>query len=317
MGSLIENLEKTFIERSNDRSLFRETWNQVCREFPPAADHDYKTSMFPSTRFAMEAGEMGFAILWIVQFALFRCILKDALSDMKDDHPLVSRISSVDDTVIGAMAHNEPRDNRMMIRSEESTVLLNGAKKYISGGYDADVLLVTGRRSGDDHYSKMVYLPVEIIPDGSLVSQDLEVLYTISHGMLVIDDCRCDKSNLFPIKDKDLRKLLKRWSMVERTLIVEAYIGFMKYLADACEASEEIRERKDELQEMLDFHIDFSRKQMDNAWNRNFVDTGGDMAGILGITQALIQYIANNREKLPPEITARARNLQLFNKLRV
>ena len=317
MGSIIEHLENTFIERISDSSLFRETWNQVCKEFPPVPDFDYKNNMFPSTRLAMEAGEMGLAILWIVQFSLFRCILKDALSEIKDDHPLVSRISSVKDTTIGAMAHTEPRDNRMTIKSEESTILLNGAKRYISGGYNADVLLVTGRRPGDENYSKMVFLPVDTLPDGALVAHDLEVLYTISHGMLTLDEYRCDKDNLFPVKDKDLRKLLKRWSMVERTLIVEAYIGFMKYLAEACEKSREVKERKDEIQDMLNFHIDFSKKQLDNAWNRSFVETGGDMAGILGTTQTLVHYITHNSQDLPTEITTRARDLQLFNKLRV
>ncbi len=317
MSSLIKQLEQNYVERANDNSLFRETWNNICGDFPPVAGFDYNSDTFPSTRFAFEAGDMGLAIFWIVQFSLFRCILKDTFSLIDQDHPLFDRIRSLDDAGIGAMAHTEPRDNRLIITRDDSSITLNGTKKYISGGLDADILLITARYTGDDHYTKMIFMPVASIPENSLLSQNLEILNTISHGTLTLKDCNCDKENLFPVKGKALRKILKRWSMVERTLIVEAYIGFMNYLASACSESEEVRARMDDLRELLDFHQSFSRKQMQNAWNKEFVETGGDMAKILGITQTLVHYISHNSQDLSPEVLARAKNLQLFNKLRV
>ncbi len=317
MSSLIQQLEQNYVERSSNKSMFRDTWNKVCAEFPPVAEFDYNSNIFPSTRLAKEAGDMGLAILWVVQFSLFRCIIKDTIGLMDQDHPIFSRIRSLEDNSIGAMAHTEPRDNRLIIKRDDSSVVLNGTKRYISGGLDADILLVTGRYPGDEQYTKMIFMPVESLPEGSLLSQDLEILNTISHGTLTLDDFQCHSEYLFPVKGKALRKILKRWSMIERTLIVEAYIGFMHYIASACSQSEEVCGQMDDLRELIDFHQSFSRQQMQNAWNGEFVETGGDMAKILGITQTLVHYISHNNQALPPEVVARARDLQLFNKLRV
>lgn len=297
--------------------MFRDTWKNICAEFPPVAEFDYNSNIFPSTRLANEAGDMGLAILWIVQFSLFRCIIKDTLGLMDQDHPLFSMIHALEDTTIGAMAHTEPRDNRLIIKRDESSVVLNGIKRYISGGLDADILLVTGRYPGDEQYTKMIFMPVQSLPEDSLLSQNLEILNTISHGTLTLNDFQCHREYLFPVKGKALRKILKRWSMIERTLIVEAYIGFMHYLASACSKSEEVSGQMDDLRELFNFHQTFSRKQMQNAWNGEFVETGGDMAKILGITQTLVHYISHSSQDLPPEVVARAKNLQLFNKLRV
>lgn len=307
--STLEKLEHSYTNRIQNHALFKDAWNLFVNDYPPT--HcllDFKE--LPSTSVALHAGDLGFAILWIVQSVLIRCILYNI-------NQLQPWSIELQNNTIGAMAHTEPDTNRMIARySDTNTLVLSGKKNYISGGTDAEVLLVTARRPGEDKFTKLLYIPVKNLPENALQDIKLSILPSIKHSSLTLADFICSSYQSCPVKDKDLRKILKKWSLIERSLIGEAYIAFLLYLVKNIQLPEQSK-TIEEVENLLSLQKSFSRQQLENAFSDKFVDTLGDVASVLSITQLLASYCMEHINTLNNDIKARINDLNLFNKLRL
>lgn len=307
--STLEKLEHSYTNRIQNHALFNDAWNLFVNNYPPT--HcllDFKE--LPSTSVALHAGDLGFAILWIVQSVLIRCILYNI-------NQLQPWTIDLQNNKISAMAHTEPDTNRMIARySDTDTLVLSGKKNYISGGADADMILVTARRPGEDKFTKMIYIPVKSLPENALQENNLSILPSIKHSSLTLTDFNCNASQCCPVKDKELRKILKKWSLIERSLIGEAYIAFLLYLVKNIQLPEQDK-IIDQAQNLLSMQKSFSRQQLENAFSDKFIDTLGDVASVLSITQLVASYCMENINTLNNSIKARINDLNLFNKLRL
>jgi len=107
---------------------------------------------------------------------------------------------------------------------------LNGVKKYITAGNQADFILVTARNRGDEKISQLFLLPVNAFAPMEMKSLDLKALRTTSHGRLALNDKKIPGHYHLPLSPAMLRKSLKVYGLVERSLILEAVLAMMIYL---------------------------------------------------------------------------------------
>jgi len=307
--STLQKLEQSYPNRIQNHALFNDAWNLFVGDYPPT--HcllDFKE--LPSTNVALHSGDLGFALLWIVQSVLIRCIIYNI-------NQLQPWTIQIDNATIGAMAHTEPDSNRMIARyMDTNTLVLSGKKNYISGGSDADMLLITAIRPGEDKFTKMMYIPVKSLPENALQDINLSILPTIRHSSLTLTDFTCDASQISPVKDKELRKILKKWSLIERSLIGEAYIAFLCYLSKNIPLPNQDHTLR-EAEELLSLQMNFSREQLENAFSDKYVDTLGDVARVLNITQKIANYCMEHPDSLTKPIQLRINDLNLFNKIRL
>lgn len=307
--SIFQQLEVSFENRIADPSLFKNTWDAFTAVYPPT--HcllDFNE--LPSTAAARESGDLGFAVLWIVQSVLIRCIHFDVNQIQPWSIPLK-------DNTIGAMAHSEYDELKMTVSfADDESIILSGSKRYISGGTSADLILVTARKEYEDKFTHIISIPANTLPHNALNDITLSLLPTIKHARLLLEEFKCSSSQSSPVNGKALRKILKKWSLIERALIGEAYIGFLCYLTRNIPVKDQ-NELISEAEYLLSVQKSFSRQQLENAFSDKHVDILGDVARVLNITQRLAQYAMEHPEKLNGSAIMRFKDLHLFNKMRL
>ncbi|MCU0845126.1 MAG: hypothetical protein MUC76_09400 [Spirochaetes bacterium] len=242
MDDFLKRLKSGYSARCGDSALRAAAWSELCGRYPPSIEACAVAGKSPpSTLFARDAGDLGIALLWIVQAALVRPIATETgLYELRAPSP----------SSIGALAHSEDTGRPMRALLEDRSLRLSGEKKYITGGLDADFLLITAlEETGGTR--RIIYLPMGLLPAGALAELELGMLRTTSHARLSLVDFTLDDVSLLPADGRTVNRAIKRWGMVERALILEAYIGLCIYLARLPVVSEtlepDIAERLDRL----------------------------------------------------------------------
>lgn len=228
MDDIFSALEKSYRARCADPSGARAAWRGITAEFPPSLDARTADGLLPSTALALRSGDLGLALLWIVQAAVVRMMAADIARESEKYHPDLDAIAPSD---IGALAHSEDRAAPVFLERVDGGIRLSGKKKYITGGLDADFVLVTARERGDDTIRSLVYVPRTLIGDGALADLSMDILRTVGHASLTFDDIILPETHLAVMDPGALRRHLKRWGIIERHLIMESYLAAMLYLA--------------------------------------------------------------------------------------
>ncbi|ABW68932.1 acyl-CoA dehydrogenase family protein [Desulfosudis oleivorans] len=229
MKNALATIHDTYLERCDNSGLQKKTWRDtIAVAFPPDLG-DGRTTR-PSTRLAGEGGDLGCALLWIVQSALVRPFLSliRLQADLTPDQ--TSLLSTFGQTDCGAMAHSEPKEAPVVLTTETVGFRLNGIKKYITAGSQADFILMSARGPGEEKVSRLLLLPVSALSAQEIIPLDLEALRTTSHGRLTLVDKTVPGHYLLPLTPPMVRKGLKLNGLVERSLIMEAVLAFMLYL---------------------------------------------------------------------------------------
>jgi alkylation response protein AidB-like acyl-CoA dehydrogenase len=196
MLPLLHELEHSYLVRCNDVSHALSAWRDVARAFPPHMAQYAQSGMLPSRQLSGVSGDLGMAILWIVQATIVRLFIRDIIAAASGYH---SRMATISATDIGALAHSEDRDSPVTIKETADSIVLSGTKKYITGGIAADFLLITARQTGDDGVTKLVFLPRDYLPSGALVDLSLSILRTIPHASLKLNDLELPRDHLVMI----------------------------------------------------------------------------------------------------------------------
>lgn len=235
MDDFLKRLDADHSARRDDRSRRAAVWSELCAHFPPSIEACAAVTP-PSTLLARDAGDLGIAILWIVQAALVRPIA----SEIGAPGTAFSSPAS-----IGALAHSEDPARPMRIAMNRERPVLSGHKKYITGGLDADWIIITA--AGDDQTGPLaVYAPAASLPAGALEEIELGMLGTVSHARLSLSRQSPEGAVLLPADGRTVRRAVTRWGIVERALILEAYAGLCYHLARHFGLTE-IQARLDEL----------------------------------------------------------------------
>ncbi len=306
VAGLIERLEESFPDRIKDRASFKETWSELAALFPPGLA-GYPIDRMPSLLLARDAGDLGLAILWIVESALIRSVASAVRDLVPDTSPVRSIIR--EPSLIGALAHSEDSARPAVIEQHGAHIAMRGFKKYITGGTDADFIFITARMAGDEKITKLVGVPVRDLPPEALRTLAMEPLRTTGHASLTLDGITLPASCLIPIEPGALRREIKRWGIIERSLIVQAFIGLLIYLARALSMQDAVGEPD----RLLALQNDAAARQIAQALNGETIAEGG---AVMREVMALSAWIQGALEGAPSALAVRRKDLSLFNSLK-
>ncbi len=278
MDDFLKRLHADYSARRDDRSRRAVVWNELCAHFPPSIEA-CAAGTPPSTLLARDAGDLGIAILWIVQAALVRPIA----SEIGAPGTAFSSPAS-----IGALAHSEDPARPMRVAMDRGGPALSGHKKYITGGLDADWIIITAM-GGDETGPRAVYVRTANLPAGALEEIELGMLGTTSHARLSLSGQSPEGAVLLPADGRTVRRAVKRWGIVERALILEAYAGLCSHLARRTGLAE-IQARLDELIAARSLS---RRGQVEAAMAGARIEPGGaDVAELTGISASIAEAAA-------------------------
>ena len=309
MSPILRKLEKTFSSRCAAPSMPVSLWHQVCGTYPPHLDTELHS--VPSMDIAMNSGDLGLSLLWIVQASLVRGLIGDITAGQADNKNLFSEIGPA---TIGALAHNDDRERPVIISPGR---ILNGTKRYITGGTSSDFIFVTSREKADDKISHLVMVRTRDIPPGSLIDLDLDSLKTVGHGRLMLSDFTVPDGCIIPCEGKPLRRSIKRWSIIERSLIMQSFMGLMHYINRAIirETSTIIIE-ENELDSAIKTQNETVREQIASAVAGDLIDEKHPVFQQSVIfLKNLGRFLTDHRDILPEQLLLRFDDLNFMLKI--
>lgn len=227
MHQIYTYIKQTYLDRSGNHELQKELWQDVITCFPAMLDPQGNERF--SYNCSSQAGDTGLAMLWIVQTALVQGIIHDALEDLNMQSGPARGLRALPRQAIGALAHNDDHKNPVILDTG-SEPKISGKKNYITGGTTTDFILLTARTSPDEKTSSLILLKRQDLPYNSLDELHLGALATVSHARLTLDHVPVPADSIIPVDPARLRRSIKRWSILERSLILEAVLGLVKHL---------------------------------------------------------------------------------------
>lgn len=223
-------LGKTYANRCRTPENADTVWKDIIRLFPPERLNTYE--LRPSLRLSMESGDIGLALIWIVQAALIRPLLAAFLQE--ESHPDTRKFieKTSRESAVGALAASESKTRPMVVQGSEESVMLSGNKKYITGGSLSDFIFLTSRRPDDQKPSSIFLLPVRHIPSDAFEALDLGCFYTACHAGLRLEAYHPPADSRISVPPSTMRRLLRVWGIIERSMITESSAGLLIYLAE-------------------------------------------------------------------------------------
>ena len=315
MKELIEFINRSFSERTGDISLQREAWTRLSSQFRP--DISQYRSIRPSTLIARETGDIGLAVLWIVETFLARPILSD-ISLNSEINPVLSGIMSrVDSGSICALAHSESRENPAVLSGPDGTLTLRGEKKFITAGANADLILVSCRNPGEEKVSRIALLEKKDIPHESLVDLRLDIFKSVNHSKLVLDGLEIGEEAIPSIDPSLLRRSLKKWGIIERALIMESFISYLIYVNRLFAGKNIIITTDEELITLEQAQGESAGRQIEEAVYAKKVETQNiPPAGVFTILQRFKEKYAGLKEKFTGTERLKLLDLNLFDSMK-
>ncbi|MFA5519681.1 MAG: hypothetical protein WDA74_10545 [Spirochaetota bacterium] len=264
MNSLIIKIKDTYLERCKSYPLQKDIWEDLASFFKP----DIKIYRLnrPSTVLTGETGDLGLAVLWVVQTALIRPIINDLVLAAPRGSTFISLASNIDNLSLCALAHSEDHNSPVILTEVEEHFQLNGVKKFITAGINADYILTTCRDKDEAKINRVVMLNSELINPEEMKDLNLPIMKSVSHTSFNFNNKAIPAENVPQIDDRKLRRSLKKWGIIERALIIEAYIPFLHYFNKAANAMG-IKIVEDEvLLNLISEQSSLAGKQIDEAF---------------------------------------------------
>lgn len=231
MNNLVDKINETYLDRCVSPALQREIWHDLASFFKPDIKN-YRLNR-PSAIIAGITGDLGLAVLWIVQAALTRPVIKDLVMSAPQESSFISLVSGIDDFSICALAHSEDKSSPVTVKEEGDSIILNGVKKFITAGVNADYILITCRDENEEKINRAVMLNRESIDTTEMKDLHLPVMKSVNHTSLNFSNRIISAASIPPVNGSELRRAIKKWSIIERALITEAFIPFLGYFNKA------------------------------------------------------------------------------------
>lgn len=272
MNNLINKIKNTYTERCINYTLQKKIWEDLASFFKPDIK-SYRLNR-PSALIAGETGDLGFAVLWIVQTALIRPVINDLVLTAPEESTFISLVSSIDDFSLCALAHSEDRSSPVTLTEEKKCFMLNGVKKFITAGVNADYILVTCRDKDEAKINRAVMLNRELIDPGDMKDLNLPIMKSVNHTSLSFSNKTIPGKNVPQINDADLRRSIKKWNLIEIALIIEAFIPLLRYFNKAADAMGIKIVEDDILHNLISAQSSLAGKQIDEAFYEEKILTG-------------------------------------------
>lgn len=293
MNNLIAEIKGTYLRRTSDNSLQKKIWRDVASFFRPDVKN-YRV-MRPSALIAKETGDLGLSVLWIVQTALARPVINDLALSSSKESSLISLIQGIDDFSICALAHSESKDSPVTIEKYDEAYKLNGRKKFITAGVNADFILITCRGSGEEKISRAVLLDKDSIPYSSMTDLNLEIMKSVNHTSLTLSSLHITDDKAPEVDSSSLRRSIKKWSLIERAMIIEAFIPFLIYFNRIAESKGLDIISEENLADLAAAQSNAVTKQLEEAFFSSRITTANIETGRL---LEAINYFRKERDDL-------------------
>jgi hypothetical protein len=211
--TILLQIEESFAARYSQKSFSSHIWQSITEKWPPILEPGLR----PSLDMARRSGDAGLALLWVVQAALVK--------------PVFQYMADPGQPRLGALCHADGRDGAMIMEKGNDGMVLTGSKGFVSGGPQADLLLVTGRSDPEGNVDRLVALPAEELAT-FMEDLPLPALHTVPHGRFAVRDFKPGNYREAEIDPARLRRILKKSGLLERSSIVEMACGLGLYLAE-------------------------------------------------------------------------------------
>jgi len=263
MFELLELIKSNYLKRITDISEQKNIWIKLSEQFSP--DLSLYRIGRPSVIVAKETGDLGLSVLWIVQAALIRPILKEIVLRSENDKDLSTILNKVNNNSLCALAHSENPAEPVILTESGSGFILNGEKKFITAGKNAELMIVTCRRQGEDKISHLALIDPAQLTDGSLPDLKLDIMKSVTHTKLILSNRAVQYSMIPRIDPQMIRRLVKKYGILERALIFEAFLSLLLYAEKILNAAGAVITVYDEIASLLEMQSASVTKQIDEA----------------------------------------------------
>ncbi len=313
MKDLINKINSTYYERTSSPVRQKEVWHDLSKQFSP--DINLYRHVRPSTIIARETGDLALASLWIVQTALTRPMIHELSLKSEEDNGFTEYIRQVDGKTVCALAHSESSSDPVIINFEGNHALLSGKKNFITAGSGSDIILVTCRNGGAEKINRIALLERSQIPDKAFTDLSIDIFPTVSHSSLELKNFKIEQSRIASISSSGLRRCVKKWGIIERALITEAYISYLLYCIRFIKDPQERSEADEQLRSLQEEQSSLVNKQIEEAVKTERVDTSNiDKTGISLIVEKL--SVIKDNDSLSEEDRIKIKDVSLFNMLK-
>lgn len=312
MIELLENIKSNYLKRTTDISEQKNTWIKLSEQFKP--DLALYRIARPSTIVTRETGDLGLAVLWIVQAALIRPILKEIILRCGNDNEVAEMLRIVNHNSLCALAHSENPAEPVMLSESESGYILNGEKKFITAGKNSELMMVTCRTAGDEKISRIALIDPSQLPDGSLPDLNLDIMKSVSHTKLILNNTSLHHFQIPRIDSGMIRRLVKKYGILERALILEAFLSFLLYAEKILNAAGAELSLHDEISSLIELQSASVTKQIDEAVYSEKIETENiPLQKIFPVIESFKKAYIKTENTLPDVEKVKLKDLFLFD----
>lgn len=315
MKELLELINTGIAERTADLSRQKMVWEAVTGFFRP--DINLYAHTRPSVILARETGDLGLAILWVVQAALSRPVLNDIILMAGNPDGISPAISGMTDKTMIALAHSESAAAPVTCTLSGARAALNGTKKFITAGRNSDLIMITCREPGAPKIDGIALVRNEELPAGAMNPLNLKITRTVDHASLILNEYVLDSQRIPSVDPRVIRRSVKKWGIVERALILESFISFLLYCNRLFNELGVTIASDDEILELLEKQVVAASKQVDEAAHGRQVTTvNAAMEDVIRITGRFQHAYHDKEQEIPGDEKIRLADLFLFNNLK-
>lgn len=315
MKELIDLVNTGITVRTRDLSMQKKVWESAAELFRP--DINLYGHARPSVLIARETGDLGLAVLWIVQAALARPVLNDLTMNSPDASGIPSIVSGLNSKTIISLAHSESAAEPVTCTVNEGTASLNGTKKYITAGRNSGLLMITCREPGAPKIDRIALAGPGDLPEGAMSPLDLKIMRTVDHASLTLNQFSIDAGMIPPVDPRVIRKSVKKWGIIERAMILESFTAFLLYCSCLFTELGATIASGDEIISLLEKQTQSASKQLEEALCEKQVTTGNTgMEHIIRLAGRFQHAYKEKEHELPEDEKIRLADLFIFNNLK-
>lgn len=316
MTELLELIKSGFLQRTADTAEQKKIWIKLSDQFRPDLAQ-YRTGR-PSTIIARETGDLGLSVLWIVQAALIRPILKEIVLKSGNDRDLSLMLGRINHNSLCSLAHSENTAAPLILsESGGNGFILNGEKKFLTAGINAEMIIATCRMTGDEKISRMAIIDPSSLPENSLPDLGLKIMKSVCHTKLVLNNLKIKHFQVPQIPPEEIRRMMKKWGILERSLILETFLSFLLYAEKILiSAGAEISEYE-EIYPLMMLQSESVNKQIDEAVYNGRIETENiPFQKILPIVEIFKTSYNKSENSLHETDRVKLKDLFLFDNLK-
>ena len=263
MIELLENIKSSHLKRVTDTDEQKKIWIRMSEQFKP--DLSLYRAGRPSMMTARETGDLGLSVLWIVQAALIRPILKEIVLTTENNTDLSSILRGINHNSLCALAHSENPVEPVILTESGNGFIISGEKKFITAGENAELLIVTCRIPGEEKISRIVLIDPAGLPENSLPDLKLDIMRSVSHTKLLLKDIVLQPFLIPQIDSGVIRRMVKKFGILERSLIIESFLAFLLYSEKILNSAGAEINAFDEISSILEQQTISVTRQIDEA----------------------------------------------------